>query len=368
MKPFQKHLILAAVAMAVLIGLITHSLSSFLTLLFIASLMNLACQRPTGVLRITLSVPELSQLIFDAFKTLTPELFGDGGFALDVSSKTAVLGDVITSHIGAVPVAADYDQATGFENGIQDATALAQDVPVTLAYFKHVPIRIKWLSQLSSKIDLTRFVMNQGYALRKLIIDTALQQITAANFTHQYATDPANISLDSIEYLRGKLNDQKASPFGRFGIVNTKAAGALQADQRVGSSLFYNQLNGDNPIRHYKNLAGFRNVYEYPDFPNAGNLQGYFGDSRGVVIASRGVDFSNAADLLRVPKVVETVPMQDDETGMPFTAVGYQKYGTGDVTFSIGVLFGIGAGNQGGAADTKTDPAGVRWVTAGNEA
>lgn len=367
MKNIKSAFIWAALILAAVIGVLRHDIITPLAFLVLAAFINSSFTAPRGSLRITLSVPELSMLIFDAFKTLTPELFGEGGFAIDVSSKTAVLGDVITSHIGAVPTSADYDQVTGFENGIQDVTGLAQDVPVTLAYFKHVPIRIKWLSQLSSKIDLTRFVMNQGYALRKLIIDTALAQVTAANFSHQYATDPANVSLDSVEYIRGKLNGQKASPFGRFGIVNTKVAGALQADQRVGSSLFYNQLNGDNPIRHYKNLAGFKNVYEYPDYPAAGNGQGYFGDSRGVVIASRGVDYSNAADLLRVPKVVETVPMQDDETGFPFTAVGYQKYGTGDVTFSLAVLFGIGAGNQGGAADTKTDPAGVRFVTQGNE-
>jgi len=367
MKTFKSVFALVALLLALVMGAVTRDWVTALSVLILAAFTHASYHAPRGALRITLSVPELSMLIFDAFKTLTPELFGEGGFALDVSSKTAVLGDTITSHIGAVPVPADYDQVTGFENGIQDATNLAQDVPVTLQFFKHVPIRIKWLSQLSSKIDLTRFVMNQGYALRKLIIDTALAQVTAANFTHQYATDPANVSLDTVEYLRGKLNGQKASPFGRFGIVNTKVAGALQADQRVGSSLFYNQLNGDNPIRHYKNLAGFRNIYEYPDFPAGGNIQGYFGDQRGIVIASRGVDFSNAADLLRVPKVVETVPMQDDESGMPFTAVGYQKYGTGDVTFSIGVLFGIGAGNQGGAADTKTDPAGVRFVSAGNE-
>ena len=307
MKMNHKLFARVAILMAVLVGFFAQSFGLFAVMLAAAALIN---AHPSGraarSLRVTLSVPELSQLIMDAFKTQTPELFGAGGFATDISSKTAVLGDKITAHIGAVPTAADYDQTTGFDNGVQDATDLLTDVPVTLNYFKHVPIRVKWLSQLSSKLDLTRAVTNQGYALRKLVIDTILAQITAGNFSYQLPVDPANVTLDTIEALRSKLNNQKAAPMERFGIVNTKFAGALQADQRVGSSLFYNQLNGNNALRRYTNLAGFQNIYEYPDMPSAGNLSAYFGDRRGVVVAVRAIDYSNAADILRLPKVMET--------------------------------------------------------------
>ena len=365
----QKQFIWAAVIMSALIGLFQHSLLVTVGLIIATALINAGFHRSaySGQCRVTLSVPELSQLIMDAFKTQTPELFNSGGFAMDVSSKTAVLGDTITAHIGAVPVAADYDQTTGFDNGVQDATSLLTDVPVVLNYFKHVPIRVKWLSQLSSKMDLTRAVVNQGYALRKLIIDTALQTVLASNFSHQYPVAVGNGTLDTFEALRSKLNTQKASPNERFGIINTSLAGELQADQRVGSSLFYNMLNGGNALRRYTSLAGFQNIYEYPDMYAGGNLRGYVGDRRGVVIAVRAIDYSNAADILRVPKVMETVPMIDDETGMPFTGVGYQKQGTGDVYFTVGLLFGVAAGSQGGAADAITDKAGVRIVSAGNE-
>lgn len=357
-----------AIVMAVLIGALLQSFIACAVLLVAAALINARyTPRTSGCLRVTLSVPELSQLIMDAFKTQTPELFGPGGFATDMSSKTAVLGDKITAHIGAVPTSADYDATTGFDNGVQDATDLLTDVPVTLNYFKHVPIRVKWLSQLSSKLDLTRAVVNQGYALRKLIIDTILQQITAANFTHQLPVATVNFNLDSVEALRTKGNTQKMAPMERFGIVSTAVAGALQGDQRVGSSLFYNQLNGNNALRRYTNLAGFQNIYEYPDFPTAGNITGFFGDRRSVVVAVRAIDYSNAADLLRLPKVMQTSPMVDEETGMPFTGVGYQKQGTGDAYFTVGVLFGVSAGAQGGAADTITDKAGIRLVSAGNE-
>ena len=369
MKNIKFTFIWAAIILAAVIGLLHSSIAVFAVLLIAAALIN-AGYRPGQCLRVTLSVPELSQLVLEAFKVQTPELFEPGGFALDIESKTARLNDKITSHIGAVPTTANYDPTpgVGFASGVQDATDLLTDVPVTLSYFKHVPIRIKWLSQISSKINLSIALMEQGYALRKLLIDTALGVVLPANFTYQKATDPANINLDTIEAIRSKLNSQKAAPFGRFGIVSTAFAGALQADQRIGSSLFYNMLNGDTAYRRYKNLAGFANVYEYPDFPSTANLQGYFGDRRGIIVAVRPIDFAQVTpEALGIPKIMSFTPMVDAETGLPFVAVGWQDPGTGDLYVSIGILFGVAGGNQGGAAAAITDRAGVRSVSAGND-
>jgi hypothetical protein len=370
MKNIKFTFIWAAILLAAVIGLLQHSLAAFALLLIATAFINAGFTRPAGCLRVTLSVPELSQLVLEAFKIQTPELFEPGGFALDIESKTARLNDKITSHIGQVPTAQNYDPTpgVGFASGVQDSTDLLQDVPVTLSYFKHVPIRIKWLTQLSSKINLSVALMEQGYALRKLLIDTALGVILPANFTYQKAVDPANVNLDSVEALRSKLNTQKAAPFGRFGIVSTAFAGALQADQRVGSSLFYNMLNGDTAYRRYKNLAGFANIYEYPDMPSAANLSGYFGDRRGIIVAVRPIDFAQVSpEALGIPKIMSFTPMVDQETGLPFVAVGWQDPGTGDLYISIGILFGVAGGNQGGAANTITDRAGVRVVTSGND-
>lgn len=365
MKSFKPLFIWTVLCLAALVGILHHSFALFAVMVIALALIN-APFRPC--LSLTLSVPELSQLVLDAFKVQTPELFEPGGFALDIESKTARIGDKITSHIGAVPTPTDYDPAAGkgFNTGINESTDLLTDVPVTLSYFKHVPIRIKWLSQLSSKINLSSALMEQGYALRKLLIDTALGVILPANFTYQKVIDPANVNLDGIEAIRSKLNTQKAAPFGRFGICSTAFAGALQADQRIGSSLFYNMLNGDTAYRRYKNLAGFSNVYEYPDFPATANLSAYFGDRRGIIIAVRPIDFAAVTpESLGIPKIMSFTPMVDEETGLPFVAVGWQEAGTGDLYVSIGILFGVAGGNQGGAANAVTDRAGVRVITAG---
>ena len=165
------------------------------------------------------------------------------------------------------------------------------------------------------------------------------------------------------------MNKQKTLPFGRFGIVNSDVAGALQADPRIGSSLFYQQLNGDQGYRTFKRVSGFGNIFEYPDFPTAGNLTGFFGDRRSLVVAVRALDFAQVKPSdLGIPENMSITQMQDPGTGMPFTAAGYQKYGTGDIIFALAILFGVGAGNQGGAADTITDRAGCRLVSAGSDA
>lgn len=374
MKTFRLNIFRAALVVAVITGLLLHNV--WLPLAFLA-LTALLLARPTAALRVTLSVPELSQLVLESFKIQTPELFEPGGFALNVGSETAVLGDKITARIGIVPTPADYDPTPGkgFTNGVQDSTDLLEDVPVTLSFFKHVPIRIKWLSQLGSKINLSMALMEQGYALRKLVIDTALQTILPANFTYQKYADSGNINLDSMESIRSKMNTQKCSPSGRFCICNSAFAGSLASDQRIGPSILHTpgtvsttEANPNNGYRRWKNIPGFENVYEYPDFPNAFDLQAYAGDQRGIIVSVRPINIAKVTpEMLGIPRIMSETPLVDEATKMPFIGVGWQDPGTGDLYTSIGLLFGVTAGNQGGGQDSITDRAGVRIVSQGGD-
>ena len=335
-----------------------HFALGILLLTLFAVMTNRAQPRLCAV---TLSVPEIMTDVLDAFKLETPELFAPGGFSKDFSSKTAVLGDSITAKISHLPTAADYDAAQGgFKNGATAVTDLIEDVPVTLNQFKHVPIKISWLSQLASKLPLYKeAVRNYGYVLGKLVVDAALNQCTAANFSHYVQENTNNITLDTFDgTVRNQLNTQKVYNRGRWAMINTTAAGKLGADDRVRSSLFYAALNADNGYRLWRNIAGFSSIREYPDLPTAGGMWGFCGDSRAIVVASRRPDFSNAAEELGVPKVMEFYPLIDEESGLSMTGVSWQEVGTGDVYVSAAVLFGIGAGKQGGSADTITDKGG----------
>jgi hypothetical protein len=320
----------------------------------------------------TLSVPELLQDVLEAFKLVTPELFGPEGFATDFSSQTAVLNDKITAHIDTLPVVANYavqpqngvNGFTGFYNGVQDVETIIADVPVTMSQFIHVPVRVRWLTQLSSKIPLyKRAVKNIAYVLGKKVVDTALAQIVG-NFSNKLVINPANVSLDSMESIRSELNLQKVLDEPRWGLMTTPFAAQLEADDRVKSSLFYGYLNGDRGYRMFKNFAGFSWCKEYPDMSLVGNnVSAFFADPRAIVVATRKPDFSNVAEELGCPTIMRFFPLSDPESGLNAIGVMWQEPGTGDVIVTVAILFGIGAGNQGGAANTVTDQAGLVITT-----
>jgi hypothetical protein len=343
-----------------------HALASAVIAGTLVTLVACSLNKPQArMCAVTLSVPEILTDVMDAFKLETPELFQPGGFGTDFSSKTAVLGDKITAKIAKVPLTGDYDANNGgFKAATQDVTTLIEDVPVTLDRFKVVTINITYLTQIASKVALYKeAIRNNGFALGKLIVDTALAQITAANFSNTVSTALANVNLDTFDGdIRNQLNAQKVANRGRFAIINTAMASKLGQDDRVRSSLFYGSLNGDQGYRIWRNLAGFSSIREYPDMFAGANLDGFAGDGRSVAVASRQIDFANAASALGIPEVMKFYPMVDEQSGLSLTGVGWQEAGTGDVYVGCGVLFGIGAGKQGGAAGTITDNAGVRLV------
>jgi hypothetical protein len=330
------------------------------------ALFSLITYRPIHSLRVTLTVDEIMMDVLDAFKVEIPFMLSS--WSTDFSSKTAVKGDKITAHISTLPVTQSYDVTTGFKANAAAADSLIADVPVTLNQFKHVPVKVTWLTQLASKIPIYREAIRQyGYVLAKSVVDYAITQILAANSTYSETIAPINFNLDSCETLRTDLNTQKASPRRRFGILNSTYAASLQNDDRVKSALFYGQLNGDYGYRVFRNVAGFPNVWEYPDFPAGGNgenLVGFFGDPRAVVIANRRVDFSNAAEMLGVPQVMKFYQVSDPDSGLEMTGVGWQEVGTGDVYVSCALLYGVTVGKNGGAQNAVTDQALLRLKSA----
>ncbi|HWQ90692.1 MAG TPA: hypothetical protein VN673_03390, partial [Clostridia bacterium] len=301
----------------------------------------------------TLTASEIVLDVMDAFKTEIPMMLSE--FATDFSSKTAVKGDTIIAHISSLPTVQDYHNVTGFANGAQAAEGLLADVPVVLNTLKHVPVKISWLTQLASRLPLYReAVRNSGYVLAKMVVDEVLSQVVT-NFSNTYQQTPAMASLDAIENIRSACNVQGIAPAGRFGIVNSAFAAALQGDDRIGSKTFVGQLNASEAYRRFTNVAGFKQIFEYPDFPTANNAVGFVADRRACCVAIRRPDFSSAAAELGIPQVMRFTPVSDPGTGIEMAAIEWQEAGTGDVYVTLAVLFGVGVGNQGGAPGSITD-------------
>lgn len=323
--------------------------------------------RPGQFYAVTLSVPEILADVLDAFKLETPELFGPNGFGHEFKSDKAVLGETVKAKISHVPIVGDYDRAAGgFKNATQDVTGLIEDVPCTMDQFKVVVINVNYITQLASQVQLYQeAIRNFGYALGKYVIDYALTKVTPANFSNEVVVPLANMNLDTIDInVREQLNLQKAYSRGRFCLLNTPAASKFGSDDRVRSALYYNDRQQDEGFRKWKSIGGFNWLREYTDLYAANNMIGFAGDHRSLSVVTRGIDFGNAAKQLGIPEVMSFYPMTDPETGISMTGVGWQEAGTGDVYVGAGILFGVSAGCQGGAAGTITDNAGVRIVTA----
>lgn len=311
----------------------------------------------------TLSVNEILQDTLDAFKEMLPML---GAFTTDFSSATARKDDTIIGHIRSLPSVQDYDATSGYELNQVEADALLTDVTVALDRLKHVPVRVKYLTQIASKKNLYReAVADQAYVLAKSVVDYALSLVDDTNFTHEIVESSANTTQETLERVRTKLNTNGAQTRGRFGLISTAMAQALQIDPRIASADYYAQLNGGSGYRTFRNVCGFENIWEYPSFPsNSINLTGFFGDRRSHIIATRLPDVSgDVADALSVPSIARFATATDADTGLSLLGIYWQKQGTFDVWMTIALLYGAKAGTAGGAANAKTDKAGCKVVT-----
>jgi hypothetical protein len=82
-------------------------------------------------------------------------------------------------------------------------------------------------------------------------------------------------------------------------------------------------------------------------------------DNRLAVVSVRKVqDITALPKLLNIPRVMDFVPLKDEESGLELAGVSWQEAGTGDLFLGVTILFGVGVGNQGGAVGTMTDYAG----------
>ncbi|HWX19510.1 MAG TPA: hypothetical protein VN578_06345 [Candidatus Binatia bacterium] len=363
MKKIQLCIALSALALAAVI----FASDNWLTAVLLLTLTGCTLNQPRARLCVvTLSVPEILKDILEAFKVGTPELFGPAGFAQDFTSDTAVLGDRITAHISHVPTTQAYDNTPGpghgFYGGAQDVITLIEDVPVTLNQLRHVPVKIGFLTGLATKgVPLYKAGVSEiGYTLGKYVIDNVLAS-AGSSVSNSIVMPPLLSDIDSWEGTRNQCNAQKMVNKTRWAFIGSALARALGADDRVRSELFYGQLNGDQGYRRWKNVAGFSWIREYPDIVNAGgNIGGIAGDHRLAAVSVRKIrDMTQTAKALGLREVMKFDSLRDEGSGLELCGISWQEAGSGDLYLSAAVLFGTGVGNQGGAAGSMTDNAGL---------
>lgn len=314
----------------------------------------------------TLTATEILQDTLEAFKIQFPMLTGDAGFSTDLSPKLAVKDQQIIAHVAQVPSTATYDATLGYKGGAQNAKDLLVDIPVTMDTLTHVPVKIAYLDAISTYVNKYQQAISAvGYALGKSVVDTVLAKVVAANITHSVTETIANTSRDTLSKATLQLNAQGALPQGRYGIVNSDFFNALDSDSRIASDLFHGERRNGDAYGFIQNVAGFKNIWEYPSLPSTGNMSAFFADRRAVVVASRVPDMSQSvAAQFGVPQIASFETVSDAESGLTLLGIKWQEPATFDIYMTVAILFGSAVGAQGGSANAKTDKAGIIVKTA----
>jgi hypothetical protein len=316
---------------------------------------------------LTLSTPQILELVMDAFKVRLP--FLTSAFATDFSDSQAKFNQQVNARIASLPTVQSYDASTGYKANAAESKSLLDDVPVTINQHKHVPIKLDFLDEASTvnQINLLEeATMNCGYVLAKSMADYCLGLAVAANFSETSTYSTANSDLDMLVNVREDLNAVGANTVGRFGIVNSAVMSTLTTDSRIASGDYHGQRIGAEAYGRLQNIQGFSNIWEYPDMPaNSENLSSFFGTKESIILATRvPTDTNDVARAMGIPQIASFETMTDEDTGLTLLGIKWIEQGTFDVYCTVAVMYGAVAGMQGGSAGDKTDYAGHRVVTA----
>lgn len=312
----------------------------------------------------TLNTAEIITDVLEAFKVRFPML---SNFATDFSNDEVKFNQQVIARVSSVPTVRDYDATTGYRANAAEANDIVEDVAVTINRHKHVPVKIDYIDQISTKRDLyNETIGNLAFALGKEAFDYAMSLVVAANFSTASTFSHANSDKDMLDDVTSKLNTRGANPVGRYGIVNSAVFTALDNDARIASSEFYGERRGGEGYGVIRNTAGFQTIYEYPGMPtNSANVSGFFGTRESFVMASRlPRNVFDIAARIGIPQIASADVVTDAETGLSLMGITWQEQGTFDIITTMVWLYGIAAGKQGGSNDTKTDRAGIRLITA----
>lgn len=313
----------------------------------------------------TLTPTQISQDIVEAIAVQVPML---RNFTTDFTSERKHLNQQVIAHLDSVPAVGTYNATTGYANGAVEANTLLTDIPVTLDQHKHVTLKFDHLNAIAdAKVPYQESISKKAYALGKAIVDFALGKVVAANFTKTSVETVANTDRDTLGTVRKAMNANGALASGRYGIVTSDFAEALDADARIASRDYYGQQTAGEAYLHLRNVAGFGDIYEYPDLLTAagGNLSGFFADPRAIVVSTALPSHSEElAAQLGIPQNGISRVVSDPATGISLLSIVWQDPPTRDLFLTLTALYGAVAGANGGGANALLDKTGYRITTA----
>lgn len=200
-----------------------------------------------------------------AFKKRVPML---GAFSTNFTDQRLRLNSSAIAHVRTLPSLSTFDSSTGYKNGAAEGNSLVTDVPVTIDSHKHVPIKLSHLYNIADQKDVYQNAIGDAaYVLGKGMVDSVLAKVTASTISNVVTEAAASVDRDTLGSVRKGMNGNGAAPTGRVGIVNSDFYESLDADPRIASRDYYGQQTGGQAYGMLTNVAGFGNIWEYPDFP-----------------------------------------------------------------------------------------------------
>lgn len=304
---------------------------------------------------VTVTTTEIVADVLDAIKVQNPFIFK---IAHQFTNKVLKRGQTAIAHISKIPTATDHDDVAGYGAAATNVKSLYEDVPITITEHKDVDLNITYINSISdNKMLYKEAINNAAYALGKAMVQFVIGKAVAANFSEGSQEDAVNYDKDTLGKIRKEMNVKGVPGMRRVGIVNSDAFEALDSDPRITSSDFHGQQVEGNALGVLRNIAGFSEVFEYPELPDNGeNLNGIFLDPNAIALMT-GIpnDIQAVADSLGIPSIAAWETVSEPESALTLLSIKWMKPGTFDLMISLTATFGASAGKQGGAAGDKTD-------------
>lgn len=314
----------------------------------------------------TLLLGEFSSAVLESFRIKTFPI--QDMFATDFSNANAKKGQTVTATLVGSATASTYHATNGFKGGgtPDEGHTLFYDVPITMNTFPVIPIKLSYLTGLSTNRPTAyqELVDNTAAAMGKAILDAALATVVAANFTYSSTVTIANTNNTTLSTARKALLGRGVQG-NLVGVVNPDFMNALLDDTKIGSRDYNAKLIGANPYPTIEGVNGFTKIVEYASLPATGNLSAFFCNKNAIGIVARVPDNPQSlAESVGAAVTVQGNTLTDPDSGFSMLNVTWQEPATGDVYLSLAALYGVTGGAQGGSADDILDKAGHRIKTA----
>lgn len=198
--------------------------------------------------------------------------------SLDLSLEEAKLNQTVRSRIFSVPAVANFPAAA------QDKTDT--DVSVTINQAKQIRHTFTNAELSSTDRNLVEESAEPiAVAIANHMVDALAALWTSGNFTNATTEAVVDTDYETLTVLRQALTGRGA-PDSRFAAVSAAVYKELLNDPLCNRAA---KQSGTDPIAdgRLQNIAGFSEIFEYPDIPTAGNLTGFAGSKDSLVLATR---------------------------------------------------------------------------------